>query len=245
MSVNDASLALRLEGPLQSWGYDSQFDYRKTGLMPTKSGIAGLCCAAMRIDRGGEREHEFLKQFREVSMLAVSIPRRHPTIENTTLEVRRLRDYHTVKNTRRANPDTKQKGDPAKGIKGCHLTYRFYLQDAMFGVILSGNRNFLHDMAKDLRDPKWGLWLGRKSCVPSAPIFAGVHNTESEALAVLLDGRTLGEFTHQREVSGFKAGNDTLPDQPYCFGSVDENREFAPRRVELWEANTLHQRFKE
>ena len=90
MSNEKAFLAMSLVGPFQSWGYDSLFDYRKTGLMPTKSGIAGLCCAAMRIPRGSEREEGFLHRFREVNMLAVSIPRRHPTKEKTTFEVRRL-----------------------------------------------------------------------------------------------------------------------------------------------------------
>ena len=101
MSGEKAFLAIRLMGPLQSWGYDSQFDYRKTGLMPTKSGIAGLCCAAMHIPRGSEREKGFLHRFREVNMLAVSIPRRHPTKNKETLEVRRLRDYHTVQGRKR------------------------------------------------------------------------------------------------------------------------------------------------
>jgi CRISPR system Cascade subunit CasD len=226
MSSKTAFLALRLEGPFQSWGYDSQFDYRKTGLFPTKSAIAGMCCAAMGISRGSEEEMKFLKRFGEVNMLAVSIPRRGTTKDNASLEVRRLRDYHTVQGTRKASG----------GIKETHLTYRFYLQDAAFAVILSGDHDFLNDIAYNLRDPKWGLWLGRKCCLPTAPVFTGIHETESEALCLLLNGRKLEEFTHQREVSEFKAGNDTLPDQPVSFGSAEKDREFAPRRVELREA---------
>lgn len=227
MSNEKAYLALRLEGPLQSWGYDSQFDYRKTGLMPTKSGIAGLCCAAMRKSRGSKEEHDFLRWFREVNMLAVSIPRRNPAKDNATLEVRRLRDYQTVQGTKKASG----------GIKDTHLTYRYYLQDASFGVVLSGDKNFLNDIAEDLRDPKWGLWLGRKSCLPSAPVFTGVFPDEAEALAALLSGRRLEEFTHQRDASSFEEGNETFPDQPICFGSVEKDREFAPRRVKLREAS--------
>jgi CRISPR system Cascade subunit CasD len=47
MSYDNRFLALRLEGPLQSWGFDSQYNRRNTGLMPTKSAIAGMCCAAL------------------------------------------------------------------------------------------------------------------------------------------------------------------------------------------------------
>jgi len=228
MSGKTAFLALRLEGPLQSWGYDSQFDYRKTGLMPTKSGIAGLCCAAMGISRGSEQERDFLQRFHRVNMLTVSIPRRHPTRDQTTLEVRRLRDYHTVKDTRKASG----------GTKDTHLTYRYYLQDAAFGVVLAGDHDFLDTLAKSLRDPIWGMWLGRKSCIPGAPVFSGIFLSENEALDLLLAGRQLGEFTYQREVRSFEMGNDTLPDQPVCFGSENRGREFAPRRVELRERTT-------
>ena len=48
----DYTLLLRLEGPMQSWGYRSRFDYRDTALEPTRSGVIGLICAAMGIARG-------------------------------------------------------------------------------------------------------------------------------------------------------------------------------------------------
>lgn len=229
MSVEKAFLSIKLEGPLQSWGYDSQFNYRKTGLMPTKSGIAGLCCAAMGIPRGSKQERGFLRRFRHVNMLSISIPRRHPGKDKEALEVRRLRDYHTVQGTRKASG----------GIKETDLTYRFYLQDAAFGVILSGDPDLLDKTAKNLCDPKWGLWLGRKSCLPSAPVFVGLFLSKKEALDTLLRGRRLEKFTHQLEVSNFEEGTDTLPDQPVCFGSAEKDREFAPRRVKLNEAIDL------
>ena len=47
MSSEKACLALRLEGPLQSWGFDSQYSRRSTALMPTRSAIGGMCCAAL------------------------------------------------------------------------------------------------------------------------------------------------------------------------------------------------------
>lgn len=42
-----STLLLRLGGPLQSWGSDSKFDIRHTGLEPTKSGVVGLLAAAL------------------------------------------------------------------------------------------------------------------------------------------------------------------------------------------------------
>ena len=41
------TLLLRLAAPLQSWGCESHFDYRRTGPIPTKSGVVGLIAAAI------------------------------------------------------------------------------------------------------------------------------------------------------------------------------------------------------
>ena len=75
MSSDESYLALRLEGPLQSWGFDSQYNRRNTGLMPTKSAIAGICCAALGFTRGNDKEKTFLTKFRTVQMTAIAIPR--------------------------------------------------------------------------------------------------------------------------------------------------------------------------
>ena len=41
-------LLLRLAGPMQAWGTQSRFTVRDTGLEPSKSGVIGLLCAALR-----------------------------------------------------------------------------------------------------------------------------------------------------------------------------------------------------
>ena len=38
-------LLLRLSGPMQSWGVQSRFTVRDTGLEPSKSGVVGLIAA--------------------------------------------------------------------------------------------------------------------------------------------------------------------------------------------------------
>jgi CRISPR system Cascade subunit CasD len=50
-----STLLLRLSGPLQSWGFDSRFETRRTGKEPTKSGVIGLLAAAL-----GRRRDESL-----------------------------------------------------------------------------------------------------------------------------------------------------------------------------------------
>jgi CRISPR system Cascade subunit CasD len=218
MSSEQAWLSLRFEGPLQSWGVDSQYNRRSTGLMPTKSAVAGMCCAALGADRGSAQETEVLSRVRELRMLAVAIPR---SIRERKLEVRRMLDYHTVQGTVRA-ADGKPKGE-------CVLTQRQYLSDAGFGVVLAGDRTFLRDLADALRDPKWGIWLGRKACIPTAPVLAGVFESEADALKPVIGEAPLEQFTRQEEVESFAEGRDSLPDQALSFRS--SSREFAPRRV--------------
>src|SRR5258706_11213757 len=42
-----STLLLRLAAPMQSWGTQSRFVVRDTGLEPSKSGVIGLLCAAL------------------------------------------------------------------------------------------------------------------------------------------------------------------------------------------------------
>ena len=217
MSYDKRFLVLHLESPLQSWGFDSQYNRRNTGLMPTKSAIAGMCCAAFGLPRGSDKEQEFLSSFRTVRMTAIAIPRYGVKKE---LPVRRLQDYHTVQNTRRANGSIN---------KDCVLTHRQYLTDAAFGILLGGDSVLLGEIATALANPKWGIWLGRKTCIPSAPVFVGLKESRDDALHLLIGEKPLQSFTRQEEVENFVDGRDSLPDTPVSFAS--ERRMFSPRRV--------------
>jgi CRISPR system Cascade subunit CasD len=221
MSSDNHFLVLRLIGPLQSWGFDSQYSRRNTGLMPTKSGVAGMCCAALGYSRGSVREKDFLQRFAAVKMTAVAISR---VVREKKVKVGRLQDYHTVQGTRKA------KG----GIKKNHITHRQYLTDASFGVILRGDPALLAETAAALKNPTWGIWLGRKTCIPSAPVFAGLKEDLNDALKLLIGTEPLGAFTRQEEVTDFEEGRDTLPDSALSFAS--SSRSFSQRRVKTIQA---------
>lgn len=226
MSSENKYLALRLQGPLQSWGFDSQFNRRNTGLMPTKSALAGMCCAALGFGRGSDEERTFLADFAVVRIMTLAIPR---VVEcsftnaarKVTLSVRRLQDYHTIQNTKKADG----------GMKDCHITHRQYLTDASFGALIEGNAVLLERIADALSNPKWGVWLGRKTCVPSAPVLAGLRDSRTEALKLLIGEEPLESFTRQEDAECFAEGRDSLPDQPVSFAS--DRRMFAPRRVRI------------
>jgi CRISPR system Cascade subunit CasD len=206
-----------LEGPLQSWGFEDRFSRRKTGPLPTKSGILGLCCAALGAARGSEREQKWLPRLNAIQCLIIALPRGP---KDKPFTVRRMEDYHTVQNTRTADGNTKD----------THITHRTYLNDASFAVLLTGDAATLQELAIALQNPVWGLWLGRKACIPSSPVYHSLHDTESAALVAIIGDKPITAFTRQREAASFADGTDTLQDSPITFA---DPRQFAPRRVKL------------
>lgn len=144
-----ATLLLRLVGPMQSWGTTSRFDERDTGKEPSKSGVIGLLAAALGVDRENWIDLE--------PLVCASMGVRHdrPGVPK--------RDYQTAQNIVSA--------DSSK-IHATAVTTRDYLADAAFLVgIEHEDRHLLEYTFAALRNPVWPLALGRKSYVPSEPIW--------------------------------------------------------------------------
>jgi len=232
MPTDTAYLGLVLDGPLQSWGFASRFQRRTTGLHPTKSGVVGLICAAMGLAKGSPEERVTLPALAALKMTSVVIPRAAARFATDELPVRRLEDFHTVLKTRRASGALD---------RDAVVTPRQYLLDARFGVILKGGCSRLERVAAALQDPVWGIWLGRKSCIPAGPVFVGMYESQDAAWTAILgvcglNQKTPAErFTTVTEVEQFADGTDSLSDQPVSFGdgtsSGPDGRRFAVRRI--------------
>jgi CRISPR system Cascade subunit CasD len=139
---------------MQSWGTTSRFDQRDTGKEPSKSGVIGLLAAAMGIDR------ENWPDLEPLTRLALGVRHDRPGVPK--------RDYQTAGC---ATGDTIIKAD-GKPSKDGVVSQRFYLADAAFLVGLEGDdRVFLEKAHAALLNPVWPLALGRKSYVPSEPIW--------------------------------------------------------------------------
>jgi len=155
------TLLLRLVGPMQSWGTTSRFDQRDTGKEPSKSGVIGLLAAAMGINRDNWTDLE--------PLIHLSMGARHDRSGMLN------RDYQTA-GCAETDSIIKADGTPSKdGV----VSQRFYLADAAFLVALEGDdRALLEKSNAKLKDPTWPLALGRKSYVPSEPIWIenGVQN---------------------------------------------------------------------
>jgi CRISPR system Cascade subunit CasD len=134
---------------MQSWGTTSRFDQRDTGKEPSKSGVVGLLAAALGIDR------EYWTELEPLTRLSMGVRHDRPGVPK--------RDYQTAQHIISA--------DRSK-IHETAVTTRDYLADAAFLVGMEcGDRSFLERMHAALRDPAWPLALGRKSYVPSEPIW--------------------------------------------------------------------------
>jgi CRISPR system Cascade subunit CasD len=231
-----AYLALLLDAPLQSWGFSSRFQRRTTGLHPTKSGVIGLISAAMGLAKGSAEERAMLPDLSKLRMSSIVIPRDGPGTD-TLLPVLRLEDYHTVLDTRRAS---------GKMNEDAVVTRRQYLLDARFGVILAGDRLVFERVAAALEDPVWGVWFGRKNCIPAEPVYRGLFETEAQAQHALIGNRSIEEFTAVSEVSDFADGTDSISDQPVSFGdgasSGPDKRQFAVRRIKLVPGRAIENR---
>jgi CRISPR system Cascade subunit CasD len=223
---SDACLALLLDGPMQSWGHASRFERRTTALHPTRSAVFGLLAAALGIDKHGADEATELARFSALRTTVMNLPRR--SRREGVLLMQRLEDYHTVTGIRRASG----KVDDDATVQ----TYRHYLLDARFGVLLEGPRALLEEIAAALRNPKWGVWLGRKCCLPASPVLVAVKPHRSEAWPELLlrvgykGTETIEQFDCVLEATAGAPGADVIEDTPIAFGNPIGERH-APRWI--------------
>jgi len=215
VSTAQVHIALFLDGPLQSWGYQSRFDRRTTLSYPTKSGILGMICAAMGIERD---DVDALPELGRLKMKVFLFPGHT-----------RMTDFHTVGGGFDKKTHKQHKVKTADGkTRDTVITRREYLEGAKFGVVISGNHIQLEKISGFLKNPIWGIWLGRKCCTPASPVFQGLFTHEQDALD-LLENRAGQKVARViSEVDNFEDGTDSLMDIPLDFGK----RLFTIRRIQ-------------
>ena len=174
--------ALWFEAPFQSWGCESKFGLRTTFSFPTKSGIAGIVLSSL--GRGGE-EKDFLQRFSDLEEFVVSY-----SLKDAVEFI--LTDFQTVGNGYASVQDPwmnnmvpkKRDGGSAAGLSenaGSKLTYRQYLQDSFFGVVQEIPEDLCAEIEYGLTNPIWPVYLGRRCCVPTYPIYQGTFDSKEDA----------------------------------------------------------------
>lgn len=150
-------VALRLAGPLQSWGVSSKFVRRDTGTVPSKSGIIGMVAAAKGIRRTDPLEKLLQLRF------GVRVDQPGQLV----------RDFQTEQRPKRGPGGT-------VNWTSLPLSYRYYLSDAVFLAVLEGPTELVTAIDEAVRQPEFPLYLGRRSCPPAGPIALGVFDDDLE-----------------------------------------------------------------
>jgi len=190
------TLLLKFEAPLQAWGERSNWDRRDTSDYPTKSGVVGLLGCALGISNGRE-----LSELSRKVEVGVRVDR----------QGRRLRDYQTIGagygKRMILTAEGKLKGSPNAPYNA--VVEKYYLADAVFTVAVCGDDELIAELGKAVQSPRWPVYLGRKCCVPSRPVFNG-----------------FGDFDDVIEALGGKREGDILapcgPEEQGAFRRWDE-----------------------
>ena len=159
------TLLMRLAGPMQSWGTQSRFTVRDTGLEPSKSGVIGLLCAAL----GRSRE----SNLDDLAALRMGVRVDRPGAMKL--------DFHTAGGGTLPSGHAYGVAKAGGGRPGTVLSNRYYLADADFLVGLeSDDKAQLRPLYNALKEPSWQLYLGRKAFVPGVPVYIpdGLHEGE-------------------------------------------------------------------
>ena len=185
-------LMLNLEAPLMAFGGETIDNYGVIRWFPAASMLTGLFANALGWRRIERDRHQ---QLQDRLVFAARIDREPAGGV-------RMRDFQTAqlgKNdvgwTTRGQSEGRAGGPNTYDAP--HLRYRDYFADMHVTVALhldpEGELPTLDDLAGALQEPARPLFIGRKPCLPSAPLFA-CFREEDTALEALLatplaDGR--------------------------------------------------------
>ncbi|MFN1193178.1 type I-E CRISPR-associated protein Cas5/CasD [[Kitasatospora] papulosa] len=170
-------LVLRLAGLLQSSGERGVFHYRDTCAFPTRSQLIGMFAAA----QGRPREHA-LDPYPHLQSPDDTTA---PSHRDLTFTIRidqpgaLYRDFHTVGGGYpREQGLLCGDGTRRSQAKATLVTHRDYLTGAVFTIAVQGPATLIHHIAESLERPRFGLFLGRRACLPDEPLVLNAHSPD-------------------------------------------------------------------
>lgn len=191
-------LLFRLYGPLAAWGGIAVGQERPSDAHPGKSALLGLLGAAMGVRRDEEQQHQ-----RMAAAYRFAVRVDAPGVL--------LRDYHTIQvpPERRKVVYYTRRDELRADTLNTILSSREYRCDALYTVALwirdGQSAPFtLSELKQGLKQPRFPLYLGRKSCPLALPVQADVvtAGTLEEAFrqANFKDDADLLDTRDQREL---------------------------------------------
>lgn len=181
------AVALRLHGPLQSWGGPIIGDNRPTLPFPTRSGVLGLVAACLGIRRANVPELLALAEGTQVH-IRVDAPGT-PLVDDQTIQ---------------GNPN-------ASSTRQTIQSKRTYLCDASFvAMVVPGPKTSTSAIAAAARRPVFAPFLGRRNCVLSSRLLIADDVVASDVIGLFHDiqpGPT--EILEQLAASPFGKGRSS------------------------------------
>lgn len=209
-----------------------------TNTEPTKSALVGVFCQALGRD--------FKDDVSDLAALTM-----HFRVDREGLM---MRDFNTVMGVPEASePDPpvlsrarlieRRKATSVNDVavieeeRGVMVTHRYYLQDASFLAGVEGDIKLLEKIEDALVTPMRAIWLGRKSCPPSRPLWVpkgllpGVG-----AIKALTEYPWAGDRREEWvrlvvDLGVAATAGEIRRDHPISLNPND--RRFAPRRIEM------------
>ena len=162
-------LLLCLEGPLMAFGGETIDNLGVIRDFPAQSMLTGLIANALGWRREDSAEHDRLQ-----ARLVFGARLNRAGTRLTDFQTAELRKDDKGWTTS-GEPEGRSGGD--KSYKGQHLRYRDYHADAAVLIALrldpADESPTLEDVVDALQRPARPLFLGRKPCLPTAPLIAG------------------------------------------------------------------------
>ena len=179
---------LRFKSPMQSWGDQTNThtsgSYRGTNQFPTYSGVFGLLCACMGINktRNYDKYTELFNTIKYVSSVAVRQFNILVDNQNMGGGYRKNISYE-----KKMVPLTSDRNDwvgmwNGDGTSNSKLSDREYLEDADFIVTIEVSDVIADDVINHIKNPTWMPTFGRSCCIPSTRLFIGSFDTHDDCI---------------------------------------------------------------
>ncbi|KPP99490.1 MAG: subtype I-E CRISPR-associated protein CasD [Bacteroidetes bacterium HLUCCA01] len=191
-------LLLTLQAPMMSFGAPMIDHYGVIQSYPASSLLIGMMANAL-----GLRHHESDKLNR--------LQQRMQYACRQDRAGSKVRDYQTADLGQEFMLDThawttRGKTEERKGggaSKGTHIRLRDYFADARHTIALTltpeTESPTLEALAEALKLPERPLFIGRKNCLPSAPVFAGLIEADNIIDALLRAQAPIGDSESERK----------------------------------------------
>ncbi len=232
-------LVLRLEAPLASAGTVAGENTRPTAAAPTRSMVLGLLGNALGLDRTCAADMRRLDRLQDgtwFSTVVLEEPGRWIDIQNNRVPTKRLEATHDTPGRLPHADDVSERLKAGGRISDHPLAYGIGPDNEVERVrkllhedsrqrskqYLTGLRAFAaispaddwpeppHCLATALQQPARALWIGRKSCSPSAPVCLRQPLIEAASGPEALLLASSSDAAHEHDAANTTAGPATL-----------------------------------